>query len=336
MDTEILENVDAREWNDFIKRTEHGTVFQSTFWADYAREYLHAKPAYFIKRGESGKISSGLQAFVELPTKRFSGTILHAPLNFLVKLVSPFMWWSGAPLGNPGEMREILESAKSFASKKRCAIKDVAAPVQLDSEAAKIYSSLGFKAKKHATFFIDLTLGSEALAENISKKGRKAMRESEEAGVIVRLAKNKNDLRAYFELLKSHRSTLHFSTSPFVELEIQWKHLHGNGCMEIFLAEKGGRLVSAMGVWHFNGNAIEVGSANSDSKEDRQLFAGDALKWAIIKWGCENGMRSYDLGGVALEPRSGKEQHIFQFKSKWGGSYAEFFRYSLAPNFIRL
>ena len=47
------------------------------------------------------------------------------------------------------------------------------------------------------------------------------------------------------------------------------------------------------------------------------------MKWAVLEWGHDQGLRTFDLAGVNPAPE-GKEVGIRQFKEKWGGTYREY------------
>lgn len=38
--TSIEKQVDERAWNESVRQSPAGTIFQSTLWADFYREYL--------------------------------------------------------------------------------------------------------------------------------------------------------------------------------------------------------------------------------------------------------------------------------------------------------
>ncbi len=77
-----------------------------------------------------------------------------------------------------------------------------------------------------------------------------------------------------------------------------------------------------MGVWQYNGYVYEFFSGRAHAADAARLNVGDAIKWAIIRWGCAQGHRTYDLAGVIPEPTTSKETGIFAFKEKWGGEMA--------------
>ena len=88
---------------------------------------------------------------------------------------------------------------------------------------------------------------------------------------------------------------------------------------EIFVALEGAKAVGGIGVWAFNGIINEFGAVRSLYGAKKNLYAGDILKWEIIKWGNADGLRCYDLEGVSPDPQSEKDAAIRQFKEKWGG-----------------
>lgn len=70
-----------------------------------------------------------------------------------------------------------------------------------------------------------------------------------------------------------------------------------------------------------------MGVAHSALALERRLYAGDVIKWDVIRWAGRAGFRRYDLGGVDRAPLDTKAAGIRQFKEKWGGDLAEYATY---------
>lgn len=220
--------------------------------------------------------------------------------------------------------RELLDECTS---KKPRRI-EVAVVVQnsADNEIVNFFEETGFEKKEWATFIINSSEPVEKLLENVDKSARKIVRRTEEKGVVVKLAESDKELKEYYSLLRSERKTQGFSTVPFWLVKAQWDLLHPSN-YQIFLAMKDGKLLAGMGVIFQDGYMIEVASALSVEARKEHIYANDLIKWNVIKWAHENGIKYYDLAGVDPNSKPGsKEEGIFKFKQKWGGKqFKQFF-----------
>lgn len=86
-----------------------------------------------------------------------------------------------------------------------------------------------------------------------------------------------------------------------------------------FIAKKDGIPIGGMLFSFFNKIITEAGLARSKIDFSEKLYSQDLIKWNIIKWGHENGMRCYDLAGYNPYPSNTKEEGIKHYKEKWGG-----------------
>ena len=77
------------------------------------------------------------------------------------------------------------------------------------------------------------------------------------------------------------------------------------------------RPVAGIGLHAFGGVASEIAAWTTEEARERRLAGGDALKWAGIQWCAGNGVRLYDLMGLAKEPANPKTAGIARFKKKW-------------------
>ncbi|MEM4720135.1 MAG: peptidoglycan bridge formation glycyltransferase FemA/FemB family protein, partial [Candidatus Bilamarchaeaceae archaeon] len=249
-------------------------------------------------------------------------SILEGFSLFLTKRVVPFVYWLDGPICSEGKMGPIIDQLDLYCKKRGFVVKNAVLPTIAASLEEKL-REMHFQIRKNSTFIVDLNKTEDEAFSSLTKKARWAVRKAQEKGVVVRLAED-DDLEDYYELLISWKKSIGLSTYiSYQQLKKQWQLLHPEN-MQVFLAYWNRKLVAAMGLLYFNGNMIEVMSAQSDVNKQNKLFAGDILKWSIIRWGIKNSMKTYDLAGVNPRPdATEKEKAIYQFKSKWGGLLTE-------------
>jgi len=234
--------------------------------------------------------------------------------------------WQDGPVCFRGNCEEALHEIVKQAQSKKLYLRNCTLPVGIPEMEVP-----GIDLEEAFTLIVPLNKTREEAYASITKKGRKSVRAAIEKGVEARRISSEAELKEYHAILEAWRRHLGFSRPDFGALKKQWDYLNGKDSMEVFMAYWKGEPMAAMGVVHYNGNAIEVMSAQSQTNYGENLFAGDLIKWKIIEWGVERGMRSYDLGGINPNPETQKEKNILQFKSKWGGELAR--KYKFSKNF---
>lgn len=296
--------------------------YQSPFFADLS-SMVGLEPELWVADDNSW---ANLVVKGHIPFKIQDLPVLPPLVSFISNRIG-FCTWHDGPLCSAGDSGRVLGEVLDFARSKRLCLRNCSFPPSFASVDVP-----GIDRREMFTLKVRLDRSKDEAYESISKKGRKSIRIATEKGVEVKLLSSESEIISYHELLKSRREQLGLSRPPKLGLLTrQWKYLHSKDAMEVFLAMWNGELVAAMGVLHYKGNAIEVMSGQSETNYRENLFAGDLIKWKIIEWGIEKGLRSYDLGGVNPNPATEKEKAILQFKSKWGGELVK--RYSISKNY---
>lgn len=155
--------------------------------------------------------------------------------------------------------------------------------------------------------------------KGIQKHKRKAIKKAEEDGVVI-CEFGIDDINHFYELyLRNMRS---FGSPPY------GRHFFLNfiymGMGKIFGAFINGKLVAALAGYCYQ-TRIHIIIAVSD---DKYLInrPNDAVHWAFIKYGCENGYTLFDFGRT----REGSGQH--EYKEKFGAEMHPLHHYYLLFN----
>jgi hypothetical protein len=331
----IARETRPKKWDSILQLGASATVFQTTRWADFMWEYVKAEPIY-VTAGENGKVRGMLLLFKEGLKNR---SFFEEPLAFatvpLLRKTLPVISWHYGPVVLDEAMEKkvfdsILEKVDEIAKCRRAyAASGAIPPMHGGEEQERIrgyFESHGYSAKKWGTFLVDLAPDADTLWANLKKTGRKGVRRCEEQGISVELAKD-SDLKDVYNVLVEEGKRSGRKVYSFANLSVMWKHLRKNGSMETFMAKQGKLLLGTLAVLHFNGVITEMAAARSNYAVESNIYTGDTIKWAIIKWGHEKRHRIYDLTGVNPDPADSKEQGIYQFKNKWGGELVEYYVY---------
>jgi hypothetical protein len=323
--------VDRAWWDGLVAVHPGATIFQAGCWADFLAEYLGRRPFFFVARDGDGNVLATLLGFVrglwedhvfERPGGRAIGPLLRRALPVASWRYGP-LWHTPAPA--PELMRECaaalvrgLQGRGVYAVEGAVSLAPPPSPPSGDPfERVLPGATVG------ATLLVDVTADPDLLWRALKPSARKAVQSARRHGVEVRRVTDLEELRAYRAFFLAHNVERAGRFYSFRRLERMWKHLHPCGAVEIFAARRRDELLAGLGVWRFGGTCIEFSARQSRACREARIYAPDLIRWEIIRWAHDQGLRWYDLAGVSPDPRDDKERGIRQFKEKWGGAYWE-------------
>lgn len=292
------------DWNDFLLKSETGTIYNSKEYAAYAENVIGWKPTFFRLTDSNGNIV--LQNLL----LEYSPSITRVPSylrNFYKKFRRALRWNYGPVTNSQESLIDFFDYLKN--TKKN--IYGITHPFLSIPD-------ILFTKQKWSTFLIDLEKPKEEIYNNIEKhNGRKNIERSIERNVVVEEITEKS-FEEYFNLLNRYKATPKQSQSDFYQTLTYWNLLKNIG-FSGFLARKNGLPVGGLLFSFFNGYINEWGVARSPEDIGQNLYSQDLIKWRIIEWGVKNKMKYYDLSGFNPNTTSQKEEGIFRYKKKWGG-----------------
>ena len=309
------------------------TVLATTWWAEYLQQAVFARPWYLRAVDSNGMPLALLLAFSEYPMGR--ATFAWRSARWVAALghaVFPVLSWPCGPVildvAREVEVHGALALAVA-AMQAQCGFPLVSrAPIRVLETAdlpaiQAAWASAGFGVEPAATVVVDLTQSLDELRAGLDRSARKCLRKCEEKGVRVRRVGEADalGLATYLGAAGSFKEPWSRGPREWVATRLMWQSLGAHDAIEFFLAEQAGEPLAGLGLWHHGGYGHEFAAWTAPRSHAEALPAGDALKWAIIEWGKEHGLRYYDLAGVAADPAPGsKEEGIRRFKEKWGGA----------------
>lgn len=176
----------------------------------------------------------------------------------------------------------------------------------------------GFRLVKNwGTLLLD-TASEPALDDTTRKNIRKG-----ESRLAFAAIKDEKRFREYYDLFKTSRKALGFRTPPYREL----LKVFSNPFYTVFAVEdkETHRIVAGLGTIHNDAYLQEVNAA----RDNKFFFANDYLKWKIIGYCKDSGIRYYDFAGCDPDPRPHtKEYNIRKYKEKWGGTFHHVYHFT--------
>ena len=325
----IEHQVDAPAWNERLNRFPGGSIFQTTYWADYYSAYLGTTP-WYVTICDGSEVVGQLLA---LELLRGQESVFAGGRGGWARAMSPLLkalaWWQGPVLRWPGKDLEALEpcfeAIEDLARERNLTgIEDGFLPLQGGYErAGYAFVRHGYAAKLRATNLVDVARPLEQLWDGLKKDvTRTRVRKAQKQGLVFRQLRQPDELPEFHRLVSTWRDEQGFPPYLLARYEQMWARL--NTHCTFFLAEHAGQAVGGSGLWHFNGQAHVFTPVYSSEARRERIAAGDFLQWEMIRWCHEQGISTLDLSGVALDPSSAKEAGIRRFKEKWGGQLVEY------------
>jgi len=166
------------------------------------------------------------------------------------------------------------------------------------------------------TIWIDLSVGEETLWKNLNQQWRYGVGRAKREGVTVSQSLNEREIRSFFDLCSKISATKGFKIPGSLALINELLKTSSNDSpmqCRFFVASHQGKLGAGAIVMRCGDRLHYLwGGVERDLSKYR---TGEAVQWAVIKWGLQNGCTQYDLEGI--DPRS--NPGTYKFKKKMGG-----------------
>jgi len=292
------------DWNNFLLKSDTGTIYNTADYAKYAEKWLGWKPQFLRLVDSKGNIV--LQNLLFEYNRGLKK--VPDPIRKIYQRFYKILRWNYGPVATSQDsITHFFEYLKT--TKKH---------VYGMTHPFTNLSDINFSKQKWATFLIDLHKTKQDLYENLEKNSaRKNIERSIERNVTVEEITDKS-VDEYNCLLRNYKDPEgkeHFDPNGMHDF---WQILKRAGFAG-FLARKGGIPIGGLMFSFFNKYINEWGVARSHIDTDQKLYSQDLIKWKIIEWGIDNNMNWYDLTGFNPNPISKKEEGLLRYKKKWGG-----------------
>lgn len=318
---EILVN-EKDNWNNFVAASPVGDLLQSYEWGELKKRSGGWEPIR-IAAFEGGEI----RAAISILKRRIPHTgrcIFYASRGPVLDLT------------NSKLLSELLDGIRIRAAKEGAILLKIDPPVVADdTESLASIAGTGFVKVQDATGFggiqprcvmqLDLTPSLDEILANCKPKWRYNIRLAEKKGVTVRSDCEKNDLRAFYEILKETAVRDKFLVRGFSYYEHMWDLLVETGYARLFLTEYEGEVVSGALSFLFGDKCWYTYGASSN--RHRNVMPNHLMQWTMIGWAKESGCKWYDFRGVSPQKEEDPNDHLYglnRFKEGFGAKFVEY------------
>lgn len=356
-----ISNPSAKVWNEALEKAgPNGTIFQSTYWADYLKKTYDDRPiylAYVDKRGDICGLLLALEscyakhpALTQLSKSgRIFGKLYKYAASWLLHKLLPFIYWEGGPIvirmsqccNKPSDWkiiyRKIINRITEIAISKGCyEIKFARPPYFYD--ASEIFSSAGFEKRRMGTILVDLECTEEELFKSIDRDCRRCIRRGIEQGIEVSQANSLADLEQFYHLNVEHSKRSGIKVYPYSHFISLWNHFSPIDKLVVFISRLKDKPLAGLLCLMHNRIVHVYRLGDSDYARINKLYAYYPLTWHAIRWAHEHGFKYFDWTGVELykiDVGYQKALTIYRFKKKWG-KLLEFHDYTQTFHFPKI
>lgn len=316
MQARIVGPHDRGPWDAFVAGPGRGHVMQSYEWGEVMRR-LGWDPVR-IAALEGGAFRGAMAVYLRrIPLSPFS--LAYSPYGPV------------AAAADADTLACLMGRARAIAARRRTIFLQLFPDLQAeDGSALAALGAQGFRRIEKQgilrltqplwTYTLDLDRSEGALLAAMKKKTRYGIRFSGRQGVRVEERGGDADLARFHALLVENGRRKSFPVRGLRFYRAIWREMAPRGLARLFFACRGGEVAAAELAFVFGGTCY--GMYRASSPLGRRLQASYSLVWEVIRWARAQGLKRYDLRGVAsfAPPEDHSGYGVFQFKEGWGGT----------------
>lgn len=180
----------------------------------------------------------------------------------------------------------------------------------------------GFRYEDHLNYLVDLGLPVETVWNNIHRSARKKIRQAlGRSRLVIEEVRDRAQVALGYEILHKTYAAAHVPLADRSLFEAAFDVLQAKGMVKFLLGRVGETYVAASVSLLYRD--VIYGWYRGFDRSCAALLPNDVMVWHLLKWGAENGYRTFDFGGAgkpneAYGPRS--------FKAKFGGRLVNYGR----------
>lgn len=344
-----LKSVNKKKWESALQEAGvNGTLFQSSYWADFLEMTYKDHPIYVACLDRRGDIQALLLAiescYAKHPSfratskrhKTFLPLYKHVLMPIFQKTL-PYIVWENGPIVLPRFREEtdkdtlngdIIRKTIKIAKERKCYSLAFVRP-SFSSDQSFLFSSLNFEKKRMGTRLINLNESLEVLWKNVNRTTRQNIERSK-LNMQIETIGSIADLRLFYDMHIENCIRANRTIRPFSFFSSLWNYFSSKGKVAGSIAYYNGKIIGSVLLLTHNLTAHLYALGDSNFSRLNRINVLDSLLWHQIKWTRERDFKCLDLSGVELhkiDAGDAKATGIYKFKSKWGGQLVEYHDY---------
>jgi len=302
-----IDELDIQEWNDLLSQSEVCDPFQTYEWAQVLRNSMDVEP-FFLFVQNKGETIGGVMFF----KKRMFG-------------ISDCYEIRGGPLYVGRNESVVMETiTKALSKKKTRSIYLLFVPYPLINRGFReTLESEGYLGFPFSTIIIDLRRPLDNIWGALDKRARRRVRKAKRDGVEATVAETWQEWKEYYDLHVLHGREKSYPTSPYNFFEEMFK-LHHKNMSRLFLAKYEEEIIAGILCLIYRKNLVCLESSSLDAF--LKFNPNNLVRWKTIEWAGENGVTTYDIGGLPWE-KTPYLRGVYEFKKQWDGHVQWYYYY---------
>jgi CelD/BcsL family acetyltransferase involved in cellulose biosynthesis len=309
----IVRQLDETRWREFVDNHPHSQVFHTPEMSQvFARAGKHHPTQWAAVNDDGGVLALLLP--VEL-------ALLNGPLRPWTTRAVVY----GSVLCAPGA--ESQSALSALLRTYRNEAKSGALFTELRnlsdlSDTQPILRENGFTYSDHLNFLVDTSLPVDAVWNNIHKSARKKIKQALNRNQLdIEEADDRSQVATCYNILQKTYATAHVPLADRSLFEAAFDVLHAKGMVKFLLGRVRDTYVAASVALLYKD--VIYGWYRGFDRSWAEYLPNDVMVWHILKWGAENGYRTFDFGGAG---RPDEKYGPRSFKAKFGGRLVNYGR----------
>lgn len=300
---DVFESDNPKEWNNLVANNPDASAYH--FW-EYGealtQTYRYSK--HYLVSTQNSEVD-GIFPLIHVRSVLFGNRLISLPFCEYGGIVTRMGLKSDVALR---VAKLLVNAATELGRTLDVEYLEIREPLALSA----ILKASGYEqSREYVTLRIDLSKGLEQIWSDLGKKTRNAVRKAVKSGVELEVVRQREQLKAYYELYLQTQKKLGSPPHCYELFENLLNAFSHTNDMRILLARNQTKPIAGI-ITFSNGKTIYWWNNASDLKY-RHLNPTNLLLWKAIEWGAENGYNIMDMG------RTRKDTTIYHFKSGWGG-----------------
>jgi peptidoglycan pentaglycine glycine transferase (the first glycine) len=319
--TRIIDSKERDRYDDFVISHPRGHFLQTWEWGQ-VKKGMGWEPLPMVLEEDGEIIAALLILKRRLPLPGLKKCIFYSPRGPV------------ADINNEKICKVLFDGARKVARNEGAILLKIDPDIKNDNQDFKgILTRCGFRENKTGldfagvqprfVFRLDITPSEDELLQNMHSKTRYNIRLAKKKGVTIRPARDKEDLKIFYNILETTALRDKFLIRGYEYFEALWDQMVENHMAEIFIAEYQDKPISATLALILGDKAWYLYGASSN--EYRNVMPNYLIQWEMIQWAKNHGCSLYDFRGVSGDlDESNPLYGLYRFKKGFNGEFTEF------------
>ncbi|MBP1640979.1 MAG: hypothetical protein H6Q17_2562 [Bacteroidetes bacterium] len=311
-----LENIDRKQWADFVAHHPHGTIFQTPEYYEIHQDVKGFRPFVIA-------LFDGDDAMVGVML-----VIIHQVYGGMLGTLTSRAVVAGGPLVKNNDPELVAVILQAYLTNKH--IRVVYSQFRNLFELGTMKSAFadaGAVYEDHLNILIDLTQTEEELWKGVKSRKRNNIRQAQRKGLTVKRIETESEATKAFSILTEVYKRAKLPLADEQLFRNAFRQIQDNGMLRIYGAFCGGELAGAMFVLAYNGRFYDWYAGSF--RKYYSFNPNDILPWEILRIAQTEGIPLFDFGGAG---KPGVPYGVRDYKIQFGGKLVNFGRYELPHN----